>query len=93
MSSHVLFNLLNELRKRYKKRGLSSILSLFYSEFNKFNITRAGMLYSIYHMTLKYINIALWREDFKILTSFKEHYNIRHYVTQWCEIPLASSHL
>ena len=29
MSAHVLLNLLNELRKRYKMRGLSSILSFF----------------------------------------------------------------
>ena len=32
-------------------RGLSSILSLFRNEFNKFNKTRARMLDSIYHMT------------------------------------------
>ena len=41
MSAHVLFNLLNELRKRDKMRSLSSILSLFRSKFNKFNDTRA----------------------------------------------------
>ena len=29
MSTHVLLNLLNELRKRDKMRGLPSILSLF----------------------------------------------------------------
>ena len=29
MSARILFNLLNELRKRDKMRGLSSILSLF----------------------------------------------------------------
>ena len=34
MSAHVLLNLLNELRKRDKMRGLSSILSLFRNEFN-----------------------------------------------------------
>ena len=53
MSTHVLLNLLNELRKRDKMRGLLSILSLFRKEFNKFSNTRAGMLDSIYHMTLK----------------------------------------
>ena len=37
MSDHVLFNLLNELRKRDKMRGLLSILSLFRNEFNKIN--------------------------------------------------------
>ena len=39
MSVHVLLNLLNELSKRYKMRGLPSILSLFRNEFNKFNNT------------------------------------------------------
>ena len=50
MSAHVLLNLLSELRKRVKMRGLRSILSLFCNEFNKFNNTRARMLDSIYHM-------------------------------------------
>ena len=53
MSAHVLLNLLNKLRKRDKMRGLPSILSLFRNEFNKFNKTRARMLDSIYHMTLR----------------------------------------
>ena len=48
MSAHVLLNLSNELRKRDKMRGLSSILSLFRNEFNKFNNTRARILGSIY---------------------------------------------
>ena len=39
--------------KTDKMRGLSSISSLFRSEFNKFNNTRARMLDSIYHLTLK----------------------------------------
>ena len=51
MSAHVLLNLLNELGKRDKMRGLPSILSLFRNEFNKFNNTRARVLDSIYHMT------------------------------------------
>ena len=51
MSAHVLLNLLNELGKRDKKRGLPSILSFFRTELNKFNNTRARMLDSIYHMT------------------------------------------
>ena len=54
MSAHVLLNLLNELGKRDKMRGLPSILSLFRNEFNKFNNTRARMLDSIYHMTLSH---------------------------------------
>ena len=53
MSAHVLLNSLNELGKIYKMRGLPSILSHFRNEFNKFNYTRARMLDSIYHMTLK----------------------------------------
>ena len=53
MSAHVLLNLLNELGKRYKMRGLPSILSLFRNEFNKFNNTRARMLDSINHMKLR----------------------------------------
>ena len=44
MSAHVLLNLLNELRKKGKMRGLLNILSLFRNEFNKFNNTRARML-------------------------------------------------
>ena len=50
MSAHALLNLLNELGKRDKMRGLPSILSLFRIEFNKFNNTRARMLDSIYHI-------------------------------------------
>ena len=53
MSAHVLLNLLNELGKRDKMRGLPSILSLFRNEFNKFNKTRARVLDSIYHMALR----------------------------------------
>ena len=52
-SAHVLLNLLNELGKRDKMRGLPSILSLFRNEFNKFNNTGARMLDSIYLMTLR----------------------------------------
>ena len=51
MTAHVLLNLLNELGKRDKMRGLPSILSLFRNEFNKFNNARAQMLDSIYRMT------------------------------------------
>ena len=44
MSVHVSLNLLYELVKRDKMRGLPRILSLFRNEFNKFNNTRARML-------------------------------------------------
>ena len=53
MNAHVLLNVLNELGKRDKMRGLSSILFLFRNEINKFNNARARMLDSIYHMTLR----------------------------------------
>ena len=46
MSACVLLNLLKELGKKDKMWGLSN-------QFNKFNNTRAQMLDSIYHMTLK----------------------------------------
>ena len=55
MSTHVLLNLLIELRKRDKMQGLPSILSLFPNKFNKFNNTGARVLVSIYHRTLKLI--------------------------------------
>ena len=55
MSAHVLLNLFNELGKRDKMRGLPSILSFFRNEFIKFNNTRARMLDSIYHMTLRFL--------------------------------------
>ena len=55
MSTHVLLNLLYELRKNDKMRGLPSTLLLFLNKFNNFNNTGARMLDSIYHMTLKLI--------------------------------------
>ena len=61
MSAHVLLNLLNELGKRDKMRGLSSILSLFRNEFNKFDNTGARMLDSIYQMTLKQLKSCNFR--------------------------------
>ena len=53
MSARFLLNLINELRKRDKMRGLPSILSLFLNSFNKFNNTGVQMLDSIYHMTFR----------------------------------------
>ena len=44
MSAHVLLNLIYELGKSDKMRGLPSILSIFRNEFNKFNNTTARML-------------------------------------------------
>ena len=60
--AHVLLNLLNELGKRDKMRGLPSILSLFRNELNKFNNTRARMLDSIYHMT-NTLKSHFWRKN------------------------------
>ena len=59
MSAHVLLNLINELGKRDKMGGLP-ILSLFRNEFNKFNKTRARMLDSIYHMTVKVLKNCIF---------------------------------
>ena len=55
MSAHVLLNLLSELRKRDKMPELRSISSLFHKDFNKFNTTRAQILDSIYHITLRFL--------------------------------------
>ena len=47
---------------------LLSILSLFSNKFNKFNITGARILDSIYHMTLRLLlKSHFWRKKFKIL--------------------------
>ena len=62
MNARVLLNLLNELGKRDKMRGLPSILSLFRNEYNKFNNTRARMLDSIYHMT-NTLKSHFWRKN------------------------------
>ena len=40
MSTHILLNLLNELRKRDKMQGIQKTLSLFRSKFNEFNNIR-----------------------------------------------------
>ena len=53
MSARVLLNLLNELRKIDKTRGLSSILSIFRNVFNIFNATGTRMIDSIDHKTLE----------------------------------------
>ena len=67
MSAHVLLNLLNELGKRDKMRGLPSILSLFRNGLNKFNNTRARMLDSIYHMS-NTLKSDFWRKYVSILS-------------------------
>ena len=47
MSANVLLNLLNELGKSYKMRGLPSILSIFRNKLNKFNNTVFYLSYNI----------------------------------------------
>ena len=81
MSAHVLLNLLNELGKRDKMRGLPSILSLFRNEFNKFNNTRARMLDSIYHMT-NTLKSYFWRKNVIILALCAHHCYGRHYISR-----------
>ena len=78
MSAPVLLNLLNELGKRDKVRGLLSILSLFHNEFNKFNNTRARMLDSIYHM----INTHFCRKKVISLSLYTQRCYGRHNVSR-----------
>ena len=80
MSAHVLLNLLNELWKIDKMRGLPSILSLFHNEFNKFNNTRARMLDSIYHMT-NTLKSHFCRKNVMISSSCTQRCNERHNVS------------
>ena len=66
-------------------RGLPSILSLFCSKFNKFNNTTAGMLDSIYHMTLKLLKNRFFfcfflSENVTVLPFFTQSNNGRHHV-------------
>ena len=67
MSAHVLLNLFNKLKKNYKLVGLLNILSLFRKKLNKINNTGAQILGSIYHMTLKLLEITFCCENVSIL--------------------------
>ena len=80
-SAHVLLNLLNELGKREKMRGLSSILSLFRNEFNRFNNTRARMLDSIYHMT-NTLKSHFWCKNVILLSLCTQRCYGRHNVSR-----------
>ena len=83
MSANVLLNLLNKLGKSDKIRGLQSSLLLFHNKFNKFNNTGARILDSIYRMTLKLIKKShFWRENVKILPSFRQRYDGRQTVSR-----------
>ena len=50
LGDHVLLNLLNELGKNDKMRGLSSILSFLCNKFIKFNDTGARILNSTFKL-------------------------------------------
>ena len=80
MNAHVLLNLLNELGKRDKMRGLPSILSLFRNVFNKSINTRARMLDSIYHMT-NTLKPDFWRINVIILSLCTQRCYGRHNVS------------
>ena len=87
MSAHVLLNLLNELGKRDKMRGLPSISSLFRNKFNKFNNTRARMLDSIYQMT-NTLKSHFWRKNVMILSLCTQRCYGRHNVSRKSIKPL-----
>ena len=64
-------------------RGLPSILSLFRNEFNKFNNTRARMLDSIYHMTLRLLwNLTSGVKNVIILSLYTQRCYGRHNVSR-----------
>ena len=81
MSAQVLLNLLKELGKRDKMRGLLSILSLFRKEFNKFNNTRAQMLDSIYLMT-NTLKSHFWRKNVILLSLCMQRCYGRHNISR-----------
>ena len=71
MSAHGLLNLLNELGKSDKMRGL---------QINKFNKTGARMLDFIYHMT-NTLKSHLWRKNVIILSLCAQRCYGRHNVS------------
>ena len=62
--------------------GLPSILSFFRNEFNKFNNTRARMLDSIYHMTLRLLLKSHFSRKNDIILSFTQRCYGRHKVSR-----------
>ena len=65
MSARVLLNLLNELRKMDKTRGLPSILTLFRNKFNKFN-----------NMQYRSTNVRFYL-SYDIKTILKSHVDVK----------------
>ena len=77
MSVHVLLN------KRDKMRGMPSLLSVFHYEFNKFNNSRARVLDSIYHMTLRILlKSHFLRKDIIIALFCTQRCDERHNVSR-----------
>ena len=68
-SAHVLLNLLNELGKSDKMRGLPNILLPLRNKFNEFNNSGARLLDFIYHLALLLIKYS----DFGVKTSIFCH--------------------
>ena len=75
----MLLNLLNELGKAVKCKACQAFIA-FSHEFDKFNNTRAQMLDSIYHRTLKRLNIAFLAWKHQAIASFSKSYEGRHNV-------------
>ena len=78
MSAHVLLNLLNELAKRDKMRGMPSILCLFCNKFSTLNNTGTLMLDSILSLDLKIIKSHIFGMKTSRLSSFTQRYNLCH---------------
>ena len=74
MSAHILLNLLNELRKRDKMRGLPSILSLFRNEQYRSTNVRFYLSYDI-KITFK---SHFWRKNVIILSLCTQRCYGRH---------------
>ena len=81
MSSHILLNLSNMLGKSDKMRGLSSILSFFRNEYNKFNKTGARMLDYIYHM-INTLKSHFWHKNVIMLSLCTQRCYGRHTVSR-----------
>ena len=64
--------LLNELGGKDETQGFAEHLSISFSEFNKFNNTRARMQDSIYYMTLKSHLIRYFHIKMSILPCFMD---------------------
>ena len=82
MSAHVLVNLLNELGKRDKMRGLPSILSLFRNEFNKFiKYKSTNVRFYLSYDIKKTLKSHFWRKNVIILSLWTQCCYGRHYAS------------